>query len=177
MKNRFILILIILLSNMSVIATPSDEGKNIFTTRCAACHNVNKIMVGPALGGIDQRRPIEWIVNFVHSSQSVVKSGDAYAVALFEKFNKVPMPDHADLTAANIKNVIEYIKFESKSANEVPFPKPGKQKAGYLPLSLQKDYLFFIGYLMVVVLLIASLLFAVQLKRFQNQKMNKDDTA
>ena len=32
----------------------SKEGKTIFSTRCAGCHNVNKTLTGPALAGVDQ---------------------------------------------------------------------------------------------------------------------------
>jgi len=179
MKNRLLLTLFVLTA-IAINAnadTPADEGKKIFTTRCAACHNVNKAMTGPALAGIDQRRDIEWIINFVHSSQALVKKGDAYSVALFEKFNKVPMPDHPDLTADNIKNVVEYIKSQSNASDngKAPFAKPGKKRAEYLPLSLQKDYWFFIVYLGAVTMLISALLFAVQLQRFKNRKLNKEN--
>ncbi|MEJ7676628.1 MAG: cytochrome c [Segetibacter sp.] len=68
---------------MALAAPSSEEGKTIFTNRCAACHNVNKELAGPALSGIDKRRPIDWIIKFVHSSQAVVKSGDTYAVNLY----------------------------------------------------------------------------------------------
>ena len=70
-------------------------------------------MTGPALAGVDQRRSIDWIINFVHSSQTVIKNGDAYAVALYQKFNKVQMPDHPDLSPGDIKNIVAYIKTAS----------------------------------------------------------------
>ena len=75
--KKLSLVLIILLSTtIFVHATPPEEGKTIFINRCAACHNVNKVMTGPALAGIDQRRSLEWITKFIHSSQTLVKSGD-----------------------------------------------------------------------------------------------------
>jgi mono/diheme cytochrome c family protein len=174
MKNRFFLLLFIL----AVIAInakadpPTDEGKNIFTARCAACHNINRAMTGPALAGVDQRRTIDWIINFVHSSQSVVRSGDVYAVALFEKFSKVAMPDHPDLTTDNIKNIVEYIRSESKISNteKPPFAKPSVKRPYYVPLSIQSNYLFFIGYFIVVITLIVALLLAVHSTGFR-QKM------
>ncbi|GLB50454.1 c-type cytochrome [Neptunitalea lumnitzerae] len=88
-------------------------GKKTFNTRCAACHSVAKKMVGPALKNVDERHTIDWIVNFVHSSQAVIKSGDTAAVRLFKENNQIVMPDHADLSATAIKNVIAYIKEES----------------------------------------------------------------
>ena len=153
---------------------PADEGKTIFTTRCAACHNVNKVLTGPALAGVDQRRSIEWIVKFVKSSQGLVKSGDKDAVALFQKFNRIPMPDHPDLTADNIKSIVEFIKSEAKPTDEgkAPFAKPTKKEPAYKPLSLSKDYVFFLVYLAVVAMLIAVLLFAVKLHSFKMSKVD-----
>src|SRR4051812_39070978 len=98
MKTRIVLFALTLLIALNSIASPpAEEGKAIFITRCAACHNINKTLTGPALAGVNERRSIEWIVNFVHSSQSVIRGGDRDAVALFEKFNRIQMPDHSDL--------------------------------------------------------------------------------
>ena len=164
-----------LLAAALVYANPVEEGKAIFTTRCAACHNVNKVMTGPALAGIDQRRTIEWITKFIQSSQSLVKNGDKDAVVIFQQFNKIPMLDHPDLTADHIKSIVDFIKSESKPAGEVkaPFVKPTKQLTSYRPLSLSKDYLFFLVYLAAVALLIAALVFAVKLKSFSRSKADK----
>jgi hypothetical protein len=151
-------------------ASPGDEGKTIFMSRCAGCHNVNKILVGPALAGVDQRRPIDWIINFVHSSQTVVKSGDPYAVKLFEKFNKIQMPNHSDLTADNIKSVVEYIKASAVSTDaKSPFAKPSVVTTNYKPLSLREDYLLIAGYLFGVLMLIATLLIAVRVADFKKR--------
>ncbi|RYF77504.1 MAG: cytochrome c, partial [Chitinophagaceae bacterium] len=116
MKLKLSLFVILLLPAIIALATPPvEEGKSIFTTRCAGCHNISKVLTGPALAGVDQRRSIDWIINFVHSSQTVIKSGDKDATALFAKFNNIQMPDHKDLSEAQIKNVVEYIKTEAKA--------------------------------------------------------------
>ena len=154
---------------MTILAAPPvEEGKSIFISRCAACHNINKTLTGPALAGVDQRRSLDWIVNFVHSSQSMVKNGDKDAVALFNQFNNIPMPDHNDLTDAQIKNVVEYIKTETKPAEEetAPFAKPSKLRPNYTPLTA-KNYGFFIAFLSTVAVLIGTLLFAVQVKEYE----------
>jgi cytochrome c551/c552 len=174
MKAKVILSTIVLFTTLHVLATPPvEEGKTIFSTRCAGCHNVNKVVTGPALAGVDQRRSIDWIVKFVHSSQTLVKSGDKDAVALFEKFNKIPMPDHSDLTPDNIKSIVEYIKSETVTeTNNAPFKKPGKLRPAYTPLSIT-NYGFFIGYLAVVAMLILGLLFAVHVKSIE-RKIHRD---
>jgi mono/diheme cytochrome c family protein len=63
-------------------------GDALFKSNCAQCHAVNEQVVGPALGGITKRRPMSWILPWVKNSSKLVASGDDYAVALFNKFNK-----------------------------------------------------------------------------------------
>jgi cbb3-type cytochrome oxidase cytochrome c subunit len=169
MSTKIILAATILFFGFSVFATPpSEEGKTIFASRCAACHNVNKVLVGPALAGVDQRRSIDWIVNFVHSPQSVIKSGDQYAVDLFNKY-KVQMPDHADLTADNIKSVVEYVKAESQAANEkaeVVTTEP--VKTNYISMILANKGLL-VSSLALVAILLAALWFVVKTKQARSK--------
>ncbi|MDF2382492.1 cytochrome c [Nostoc ellipsosporum NOK] len=164
MKNRSLLVaLLLIISAGGLFASPIDEGKSIFVSRCAACHNVNRVLTGPALAGVDQRRSIDWIVKFVQSSQSLIKSGDKDAVAIYHQFNQVVMPDHPDLTPANIKSIVEYINASTQKESDAPFVKPSKLETHYLPPSLQRDYGMFLIYLMAVGLLIGLLLFIVRM--------------
>jgi len=174
MKSKFLL-LALLAATLVKAAPPVEEGKTIFTSRCAGCHNIHKVLTGPALAGVDQRHTIDWIVNFVHSSQTVIKKGDPAAVALFKKFNNIQMPDHPDLSAENIKNVVEYIKTEASAAaataNKAPFAKPSQLHPDYTPLTF-KNYGFFLTYFALIGLLVGVLLFAVQIKQYQRQAGN-----
>jgi len=168
MKKKSISIILALLSVISVFSDlPTDEGKLIFTSRCASCHNVNKVVLGPALAGVGQRHSMDWIIHFVHSSQTVIKGGDKDAIALFEKFNKIPMPDHADLSENNIKNVLVYIKSATKTIPDPPGFRPDKLHPSYTPMSLVHDYTFFLSLLGLVLLLAASLLVLVRVKEIQ----------
>ena len=175
MKAKIISFSLVFLTSIYAMATPPvEEGRAIFSARCAGCHNVNKVVTGPALAGVDQRHSIDWIIKFVHSSQTVIKGGDEKAVALFEKFNKIPMPDHPDLTADNIKSIVEYIKSEASAggSDKPPFARPGKLRPVYTPLSIS-NYGFFIGYLSAVAMLIVGLLFAVHVKIIE-RKMREE---
>jgi mono/diheme cytochrome c family protein len=167
-SKQMLLILCVLLGMTAMVYANPGEGKAIFTTRCAGCHNVNKQLTGPALAGVHERRSMEWIVKFVKSSQAVVKSGDKDAVALYQQFNRMPMPDHSDLTSENIKSIVDYIKAETVIINsKAPFAKPGKRQAAYLPPSLVKHSGLFIIYLGIVALLIAILLLVVRMNDHQ----------
>jgi len=170
MKLKIFLSFVLISASLRGIAGPPvEEGKAIFTTRCASCHNVNKMIVGPALAGVDQRHSIDWIVNFVQSSQTVIKSGDPAATALFAKFNNIPMPDHRDLNADNIKSVVEYIKSQATAASDTKTFRPEKIHPAYIPLSIN-DYWFFISFLATVFILIGSLLLFVRTKEYERSR-------
>lgn len=166
MKRLTAFLLLGFLFNQAIIAAPPvEEGKTIFTSRCAACHNINKVLTGPALAGVDERRSMDWIISFVQSSQTLVKKGDKDAVALFEQFNKIPMPDHTDLTAENIKSVVAYIKSEAKGPeSKAPAAKPEEQK-GPDYKALLTDYKIIAAVAAVIGLLVVTLLFAAQVKQ------------
>ena len=71
------------------------------------------MVIGPDLKDVKSRRPAEWIHKWVKSSSAVLKSGDAYANDLFNKFNKVSMPDQR-LSDADIDAVLAYIDKKGK---------------------------------------------------------------
>lgn len=169
MKSKIILTATILFFGFSVFAAPpTEEGKTIFAARCAACHNVSKQLVGPALAGIDQRRSIDWIVSFVHSPQTVIKSGDQYAVDLLNKF-KVQMPEHPDLTPDNIKSVVEYIKAEAQATNENTEIVPTQPvKTDYISMILTNKGLL-VSSLVLVAILLAALWFVVKTKQARSK--------
>lgn len=171
MKQRFLLSLFALVMSIYTwAAPPAEEGKTIFQARCASCHNVNKVLVGPALAGVDQRHQFAWIVKFVQSSQGVIKSGDPAATALFEKFNHTPMPDHPDLTAAAIQGIVDYIKTESTTAAEAgkaPFAKPSRLHPAYVPVSNPS---FFISMGAAIVVLMLVLLVLVRVKEYERAR-------
>lgn len=165
------------ISTFRVFASPPEEqGKLIFNSRCAACHNVNKVLTGPALAGIDQRRSIEWIVNFVQSSQTMVKGGDKEAVALFEQFNRIPMPDHKDLTVTDVQNILDYIKTNTVAADAEaqPFSRPARLRPAYVPVSVARDSTFLVAFFGAVIVLIAVLLLWVNVKEIERSRRIND---
>ncbi len=86
-------------------------GDALFKGNCTQCHAVHEQVVGPALGGISKRRPISWILPWIKNSSKVVASGDDYAVALYNKFNKQQMPSFA-LSDKEITSIVAYITSE-----------------------------------------------------------------
>ena len=116
MCKNFLVILICFYS-LTVSLNAQNQGDQLFLQRCKVCHTIGDgKLIGPDLANIQNRRTKEWIIKFVQSSQSLIKSGDSVAVAVFNQHNKVVMPDQ-DLNANQIKSIIEFIAINSPDAN------------------------------------------------------------
>jgi len=90
-----------------------EPGLQVFQTTCFACHTIGAgRLVGPDLAGVHERRSQEWLESFVKSAQSMIDDGDAAAVALFEEYNRLPMPDSL-VSDEQIRQVLGYIKSQS----------------------------------------------------------------
>ena len=108
-KSFFILIFSSLMLVGQVSAQDASAAETLFKTKCGVCHTIGKgKLIGPDLAGVHQRHPEDWLLNFVRSSQKMIQSGDAAAVALFEANNKVPMPD-AGISDGEITSILNYI--------------------------------------------------------------------
>jgi mono/diheme cytochrome c family protein len=114
---RFLLLGLILLFTFptSVFAQGDPvAGKALFNTNCAACHNLDKKMTGPALRGIEARLNDEqgldrdWIAAWIRNSSAVIKSGDAYAVKIYAENNNAAMTAMPQLSDADIDNILAY---------------------------------------------------------------------
>jgi cytochrome c2 len=150
-----------------------SAGEQLFNANCKACHRVQQKLVGPALAGVYDRAPsIDWIKSFVKNSSAVIASGDAYAVNLYNEFNKTQMTSFSNLKDQDIMNVLAYIKAEAEKPPVVidDRKKPGTEgqdvgaPATYLNVLL-------IGMIVILVLLVVILAFLVSaLKRFLDQK-------
>ena len=97
---------------LGLAQTPEEKGEKLFKLNCAQCHSVgaNKV-VGPGLQGVQDRVPKpaeEWLIKWIKNSSALIKAGDAYAVKIYEEYNKSVMPAQA-LTDDEIKSVLAYI--------------------------------------------------------------------
>ncbi len=110
--------LIITFSGMLWAQDAPEQGKNLFNQRCAACHKLEKKLIGPPLARIGERRSEEWFLKFVSNSQALIQSGDAQAVAIFKEYNQQIMPPFTDLSESDIKAIWTYLN--SVAAPQAP---------------------------------------------------------
>jgi cytochrome c2 len=94
-------------------STPSELGKSIFEENCTLCHTIGGgEKVGPDLKGVTERRPHEWLVNFITDPDKLFNENDPVATQLLKEFNGERMPP-SPLTTAQIEDALAFIKSES----------------------------------------------------------------
>lgn len=116
--QRFLLNIFFSLSFLilSIASVAQPNGSELYKTNCAQCHSTGEnVVVGPGLKLSTQNRPMDWLHEWVKNSQVLVKSGDPYAVEIFNKFNKVIMPNF-NFTNEEIDAIFAYVEAENAKA-------------------------------------------------------------
>jgi len=85
------------------------KGKKLFNNNCAACHKLDKRLVGPPLRGIANRREREWLHAFIKDGQALIDSGDTLAVQIFEEYNRIPRMAYPSFSEEDIDNILAYL--------------------------------------------------------------------
>lgn len=125
-KKGLIAIGMLLMTSVAVNAQGDPKnGEKLFKANCTACHALDKQLVGPALGGIVEKLKTEenldtdWLHKWIKDNKALRASGDKYANAIFEKFNKTEMQVFPNLSDKDIDDILEY-------TTNPPAPEPEK---------------------------------------------------
>ncbi|MGY6744750.1 MAG: c-type cytochrome [Cecembia sp.] len=157
-----------------------SAGKSIFNANCRSCHRLDQKNVGPALRGVTDRHSIDWTKSFIRNSQALIASGDAEAVAIYNEYNQLVMPNHEFLSDDDLMNLLAYIEYGDKAdASAAAAGEGGAVAAG--GAGVPSEYLTIIlGVLVVVLLLILvvlGLIISVLTRYLKSQPLEEDDKA
>ncbi len=94
------------------------NGESLFKGNCTVCHAIDEVVIGPALRDVHERQSEEWIYAFIKNSQKVIKSGDEYAINLYNEYNKTLMTSF-DFSDEELNAILTYIKDESSKEVQV----------------------------------------------------------
>ena len=157
----------VLFSNFSF----SQDGKALFSANCASCHAVNKRLTGPALAGVEDRWGDRTKLHaWIHNSSAYLKTGDPYAVNLFNEYGKVPMNTFQGiLTDKDIDAILDYVKVEGSKPPPGASPTPGPNNA---PAADSGDSTLLFGILTLILAIVAFVLLQVNanLKKLADDK-------
>jgi mono/diheme cytochrome c family protein len=89
----------------------SQDGKALFQTNCAQCHNPIKVVTGPALKGVTERVPNRKLLHdWIHNNTKVLASGNAYFTNLYNQYGKTPMNLFPNLSDQDIDAILNYVE-------------------------------------------------------------------
>ncbi|MEX2380723.1 MAG: c-type cytochrome, partial [Vicingaceae bacterium] len=96
----------------------AQDGEKLFKSYCASCHSAgSNQLVGPGLAGVEDRYDKEWLYKWIKNSQELIKSGDAQANEVYEKYNKLPMPAQP-VNNEEIDAILAFIKEHNAASEE-----------------------------------------------------------
>jgi protein SCO1 len=99
-----------------------DKGRYMFGTQCAACHTMGHgDKVGPDLQGVANVRDTKWLRDFISAPDEMLDKKDPIAMALFEKYRKVRMPN-LQLIPEDVDAIIKFMKSQNAPQASVAQP-------------------------------------------------------
>lgn len=160
---KFSIAFVFLLVLFAHPAAQAQNGQALFSQNCASCHQVNKVAVGPALAGVEQRwKNRTQIHAWVHNPAGYMKT-DTYTEGLFKQYN-VLMTAFPQLSDKDIDGILDYIK-------TVP-PPTTPTDGGPVPAGESSDNSLLFGILTLILAIVSFVLLQVNsnLKRLTDQK-------
>ena len=115
LPRRFTLYLIPFLLGLTLTANRVSagvvEGQALYEANCARCHQPYRRGTGPALYGATER----WadtanLYSWIKNSTAYLKTGDPYAVALWEEYQKSVMPAFPQFEDKDIASILAYMR-------------------------------------------------------------------
>ena len=106
----FLLIFAFSLSSYSqeIDEARQKEGKKLFKSLCASCHKLDKKLIGPALGGVEEKRENDWLKAWIKNNAELRASGDSDAIAIFDEYKGSPMTAFPQLSDQNVDDILYY---------------------------------------------------------------------
>ncbi len=133
------------------------KGKSLFNANCAACHKLNKNLIGPALAGVSAKYEKEWLYSWIKNSSAMIKAGDERAVAIWEEYNKAAMNAFPQLSDTDIDNILAYTDYKPEPVAAVATTAANSQSQGNG--SISSDIILIV--LIFILLVLLTMLFMV----------------
>lgn len=105
-------VLFMLITSVASAQGNYEAGAKLFDANCSSCHssNLTKDATGPGLFGILDRAPSkDWVKAWIKNNNTLRASGDAYANAVYKKWNGSSMTAFEWMSDQQIDDVVEYI--------------------------------------------------------------------
>ncbi|MCL7752264.1 cytochrome c3 family protein [Polaribacter sp. Z022] len=163
----FLLIFAFSLSSYSqeIDEARQKEGKKLFKSLCASCHKLDKKLIGPALGGVEEKRENDWLKAWIKNNAELRASGNSDAIAIFDEYKGSPMTAFPQLSDQNVDDILYYTTVgEIKKKEVIAEGGAAKSASGEAP--------GWLIYILAAAIIVAFLMIASLLKQVNELKGN-----
>lgn len=87
-----------------------EAGEKVFKMNCSSCHKMDSKLIGPPLMNVVADQGEEWTKKWILNNEELRKSGDVHAIAIFEEYKKMVMPNYTFLTKDELTDVLTFLK-------------------------------------------------------------------
>ena len=107
-----------LLSSITTYGQDFARGKELFKQNCAACHNMERKLVGPPLQNTVAEQGRDWTKKWIYNSKALIDAGDEHAVEIWEEYNRAAMPAYNYLEDSDLESIVTYLEDYTKDKEE-----------------------------------------------------------
>ncbi|TSD62941.1 c-type cytochrome [Inquilinus sp. KBS0705] len=111
------------------------KGEAIFKAKCTACHKIDVRMTGPALGPqLTSETDDAYLTKWIQNNQALIAAKNPKALKIYNEFNQAGMTVFAELSDADVGNILTYVRGEWKTMQDAkakgPVGDPGAAQTG-----------------------------------------------
>jgi mono/diheme cytochrome c family protein len=101
--------------------TDAAKGEAIFKSKCTACHKIDTRLTGPALGPqLTEETDDKYLIKWIQNNQALIAAKNPKALKIYNEYNQAGMTVFADLSDADVGNIITYVRTTWKDLQAQP---------------------------------------------------------
>ncbi|HEX8019229.1 cytochrome c3 family protein [Mucilaginibacter sp.] len=108
--------------------TDAAKGEAIFKSKCTTCHKIESRLIGPALGPqLTEETDDKYLIQWIQNNQALIAAKNPKALKIYNEYNQSGMTVFADLSDADVGNILTYVRTTWKAEKDQP---PGGGEKG-----------------------------------------------
>ena len=164
---RKIIVILIFLTGIFGYSQDYAKGKQLFNQHCAACHKMDRKLVGPPLQDVIEAQGKDWTKEWIYNSKALIDSGDEHAVEIWEEYNRAAMPSYQFLKDEELNDIVEYLaQWKTKKAEAATVVAPVVSDNGQVVVNTAPTpfYIYILLIVCLIIVCVAVYAFYVGLK-------------
>ena len=161
------IVILVFLTGIFGYSQDYAKGKQLFNQHCAACHKMDRKLVGPPLQDVVELQGRDWTKEWIYNSKALIDSGDEHAVEIWEEYNRAAMPAYNFLPDEELEDIVEYLaQYKTKKAEAAAVIAPVATDGGQVIVNNTPTpiYIYVLLIICLIIVTVAIYAFYVGLK-------------